>query len=1086
MWWSCSSSALIDDANQHGETALHQAALRGSLAVVQCLLKHGADPDLPNHSGEAALHYALRGQREDVVALLLKEGADVNQATAAGKTPLLLAEESRSESLVTMLREATAGQQCWKVAKAKGKWPVPRHCPSAAVYNDRLYLYGGSDSFSRQPRALGRVHHGDMWMFNGLTLEWRGLSPMGEGPPPLSRHSSAILGNRLYVFGGCNDKGTFNNLYVLNIEEMMWSEVHVAGPYVIRPRSGHSSTAISDEEFLVIGGSCDEDYFNDVHVFNCKERSWRRQKTKSNERAPAKRHLHTATLVGRRVYVFGGCDDRQLFDDVRALDLDTWEWTAPRVRGRLPFKACGHAALAINNTVVLIYGGLDEHGAHTKEIFAFDTASFTWNEYDTSAVQHQLERAGHVLFVLNNAIYGYGGNQLFAMHELRPRVLDSQALPVSGEVLRREKPPLPPKPLREASDEEDSEEGETERHSDGNGGNDDSGETSDTEALRHHVRCLHAEGRALLSLLPSDSPPALTAAAAALGRRIASFDVTVSRPSQSPPRVRRTVTSMAAPSLPAKPQAVPMPPAKPHTLRPKAPAPNLPEKPQKPSPPAALAVVSGRRRAASTSGARPSVRAASVCTSRPAAPPKPSMATLRPTAPPKPSHKRKSAADVMSGGVLLAPLVPAPLPQVEEEAPAVQEARQPSLVLRDERGDVLVPKQPQSAVRLTRTVAEHSTATKFVLPSVEDPLAHYRSITARIPQRKPTTWKDASDKRLRQRSKVVDELVATEAAYVQDLAVLVGLYRRPLEHEYAGCLLPQHVEALFGNVEALLEVNLALLARLLEVEQQPPAQQEVGRVFLEAQEGLGRYVAYCTNQKGAMEALEKLEASSEAFGELLTRQKAMAESRRQDLASYLIKPFQRVTRYPLLLREVAKVTPKHSADTAPLAEAMLVLDRVVSEANEAKRLTDNVVKMIEVQSGFAWQGEEGQLKWSPDCRFIAEGKFKEFDVKTKSSSRRHFFLFNEMIVIAKPLKGGRFKKQDVISTGALLLWDLKPGQGDLPKNVKYAFQLVRTDHTDRLIVCASSQMEKDSWMAAINGAIASYMAPDFGGDGGAT
>lgn len=159
---------------------------------------------------------------------------------------------------------------------------------------------------------------------------------------------------------------------------------------------------------------------------------------------------------------------------------------------------------------------------------------------------------------------------------------------------------------------------------------------------------------------------------------------------------------------------------------------------------------------------------------------------------------------------------------------------------------------------------------------------------------------------------------------------------------------------------------------------------------------------------------------------------AMAECNRQDIQSYLIKPFQKITRYPLLLKELLKQTSKSSKDYEHLETSISRIDEIVKSANEEKRMNDTVIKLIEIQNAFAWQGEEGQLKFSGDCKFILEGKFKELDQRTQKTAKRHFFLFSDMVVIAKEV-GKKYKKVAVIPLDSCIIWDIKSGSPELRK-----------------------------------------------------
>lgn len=70
--------ATLVSADDRGCTALHLAAKNGQHRVVQILLQHNADVDLPNSSGWTPLHLAALNGYDTVVRILLQQGADPN------------------------------------------------------------------------------------------------------------------------------------------------------------------------------------------------------------------------------------------------------------------------------------------------------------------------------------------------------------------------------------------------------------------------------------------------------------------------------------------------------------------------------------------------------------------------------------------------------------------------------------------------------------------------------------------------------------------------------------------------------------------------------------------------------------------------------------------------------------------------------------------------------------------------------------------------------------------------------------------------------------------------------------------------
>jgi len=81
--------AKRDVGGEHGETALHRAALSGDVASLRLLLESGWAPDAPDDAGLTALHCAVACRRDDVRALLdalIEAGADRGAMDQAGNT----------------------------------------------------------------------------------------------------------------------------------------------------------------------------------------------------------------------------------------------------------------------------------------------------------------------------------------------------------------------------------------------------------------------------------------------------------------------------------------------------------------------------------------------------------------------------------------------------------------------------------------------------------------------------------------------------------------------------------------------------------------------------------------------------------------------------------------------------------------------------------------------------------------------------------------------------------------------------------------------------------------------------------------
>lgn len=183
-----------------------------------------------------------------------------------------------------------------------------------------------------------------------------------------------------------------------------------------------------------------------------------------------------------------------------------------------------------------------------------------------------------------------------------------------------------------------------------------------------------------------------------------------------------------------------------------------------------------------------------------------------------------------------------------------------------------------------------------------------RLVRQRAVQRLVKAFRESDASRApRMRLGVLQELVATEELYVQQLQCVTGEYIKPLRdsltHERP--LLSAHELArLFLNVETLRTLNQSLLTRLRVRESKFPLQYTFGDVFVELIPAMKLYIDYVNGFSGALAVYKALLEGNKEFVDFLgrAREAASAKGVEQDLPSLLITPVQRIPRYELLFR----------------------------------------------------------------------------------------------------------------------------------------------------------------------------------------
>ncbi|XP_048843583.1 dynamin-binding protein isoform X2 [Brienomyrus brachyistius] len=195
---------------------------------------------------------------------------------------------------------------------------------------------------------------------------------------------------------------------------------------------------------------------------------------------------------------------------------------------------------------------------------------------------------------------------------------------------------------------------------------------------------------------------------------------------------------------------------------------------------------------------------------------------------------------------------------------------------------------------------------------------------------------DREQRLLEKRSKVIEELLQTEKDYIKDLQMCVKEIFQPLQQKQVPNV---DFEGLFGNITAVIEISEHLYSSLLDSD-------SIGQVFLDHRTDLEEvYKIYCQNHDDAITLLESYEKDATIQRHILEcLEKLRGKTNYINLGSFLIKPVQRVMRYPLLLMELLNATPTAHPDQQQLADAVSAVKEINVNINEYKRRKDLVVK----------------------------------------------------------------------------------------------------------------------------------------------
>jgi len=244
---------------------------------------------------------------------------------------------------------------------------------------------------------------------------------------------------------------------------------------------------------------------------------------------------------------------------------------------------------------------------------------------------------------------------------------------------------------------------------------------------------------------------------------------------------------------------------------------------------------------------------------------------------------------------------------------------------------------------------------------------------------------------------IIQEMISTERDYVQDLDLVVSLYITPLRVK--NILSDLYIGIIFSNWELLANVNQQLLRDLERGMRQSHITQNVGKIFLVMADYLKMYKVYCASHTNSVTTLEQLISSYPKFKAFVQDVEADPRSRGLTLNSFLIKPVQRICKYPLLLRELLKITNQNHSDYTSLVNAIDKIDTVVDVINEGKRMFEAQHKVLYVQ-----ENVDGISSLLLPSRFLVREGILSITQSDVPTTQYYAFLFNDLLVLTKKRK----------------------------------------------------------------------------------
>ncbi|KAH1017469.1 hypothetical protein HUJ05_008107 [Dendroctonus ponderosae] len=265
--------------------------------------------------------------------------------------------------------------------EVRGAAPSARSKHSATLLGEHVYVLGGRN---------GNLPLKDFWKYNLVSGNWQQLKPSGDLLPCLQEHTAVAYKDNIFVFGGevSFSSSTETPLWVYDVRDNSWRKVKTKkGVATPKGRRGHTAL-VHNGAMLIYGGyqdlrgSCGE-----LWAFHFDTESWHlvsAAPSKPSDQFPSPRHKHSAVVHGEAMWIYGGMNDLHSRGDLWKWDFYTKFWT--NIKTKLnPGPLHSHACCKLPSSMI-IFGG-ERNGQSSNDLWKFNFDVESWEKISIAGLK---------------------------------------------------------------------------------------------------------------------------------------------------------------------------------------------------------------------------------------------------------------------------------------------------------------------------------------------------------------------------------------------------------------------------------------------------------------------------------------------------------------------------------------------------------------------------------------------------------------------------------------------------------------------------------------------------------------------------
>ncbi|CAL8327179.1 unnamed protein product [Lota lota] len=318
------------------------------------------------------------------------------------------------------------------------------------------------------------------------------------------------------------------------------------------------------------------------------------------------------------------------------------------------------------------------------------------------------------------------------------------------------------------------------------------------------------------------------------------------------------------------------------------------------------------------------------------------------------------------------------------------------------------------------------------------------------------------------------EVLTSEASYLRSLRVLTNHFLDSRELEET--MIIRDRKTLFSNILRVREVSERFLKHLEDrMEQNLVFTDICDIIHYHAQHNFPVYIDYVRNQIYQEKTYTTLMKTNASFAEVITRLQESPQCHRLPFMSFLLLPFQRITRIKMLIENILKRTKEQTKEEQTASKALESVSKIIVECNTEVGKMKQVEELILLSRALEFDKLKALPIISQNRYLEKKGELGEmskggtiFNMRAKFSPV-HLFLFNDLLILAVKKGPERFVVLDHAHRSLVQVEPVEEGANG-PGPYEHCFTLTLLEnHQGRLmerLLKAPSPSDLHRWLVA--------------------